>query len=207
MSSALRLAAEHAPASALITDAGSTKSQIVRELREALPRGARFVGSHPLAGSEKSGASASSADLFDGRVVVITPSRSTPDGAAAEIGDFWSSLGATVFVMSPERHDQIVASTSHVPHLLASLLAHATPRSTLPLTATGWLDTTRIAAGDPELWTQILLDNREHVLKSLARFEKTMQRARAALDRRDGKTLVRLLTEAKATRDAMTKEA
>ncbi len=194
--------AEHCPTAALITDAGSTKAAIVRQLSGSLPRDARFVGSHPLAGSEKSGVRAASAKLFEGRVVVVTPTPASPNGAATEIGDFWSSLGATVFVMSPEKHDEIVAATSHLPHLLASLIAHSTPQPALPLTATGWQDTTRIAAGNPELWTQILLDNRENVLKSLARFEKTMKRAHAALTKGDAKTLRRLLTEAKAIRDA-----
>jgi prephenate dehydrogenase len=199
--------ATHCPPAALITDAGSTKAEIVRQLSSSLPRDARFVGSHPLAGSEKSGVRAASPKLFEGRVVVVTPTGASPDGAAAEIGDFWSSLGATVFVMSPEKHDEIVAATSHLPHLLASLIAHSTPQPALPLTATGWQDTTRIAAGDPELWTQILLDNRENVLKSLARFEKTMKRAHAALTKSDAKSLRRLLTEAKVIRDGAAKEA
>jgi prephenate dehydrogenase len=187
----------------LITDAGSTKATIVARLNGQIPDSIRFVGSHPLAGSEKSGPEAATADLFEGRVVVVTPSRTTHNGAAEDAADFWSALGATVFLMSPEEHDAALASTSHLPHLLASLLAGATPRADLPLTATGWQDTTRIAAGDPELWTQIFLDNKRNVLKSLARFEKTMQRAKAAIERGDAKTLNRLLTEAKAIRDAV----
>ena len=107
-----------------------------------------------------------------------------------------------MFLMSPEQHDAALASTSHLPHLLASLLAGATPRADLPLTATGWEDTTRIAAGDPELWTQIFLDNRRNVLKSLARFEKTMKRATVALTKGDAETLRRLLIEAKTIRDS-----
>jgi prephenate dehydrogenase len=187
----------------LITDAGSTKATIVESLNGQIPDSIRFVGSHPLAGSEKSGPEAATADLFEGRVVVVTPSRTTHNGAAEDAADFWSALGATVFLMSPEEHDAALASTSHLPHLLASLLAGATPRADLPLTATGWQDTTRIAAGDPELWTQIFLDNKRNVLKSLARFEKTMHRAKAAIERGDAKTLNRLLTEAKAIRDAV----
>jgi prephenate dehydrogenase len=187
----------------LITDAGSTKGTIVASLNGQLPEAIRFVGSHPLAGSEKSGPEAATADLFEGRVVVVTPSRTTRKGAAEDAADFWSALGATVFMMSPEQHDAALATTSHLPHLLASLLAGATPRADLPLTATGWQDTTRIAAGDPELWTQIFLDNKRNVLKSLARFEKTMQRAKAAIERGDAKALDRLLTEAKAIRDAV----
>jgi prephenate dehydrogenase len=106
-------------------------------------------------------------------------------------------------MMSPEEHDAALASTSHFPHLLASILAGATPKADLPLTATGWEDTTRIAAGDPAMWTQIFLDNRANVLKSLARFEKTMQQARAAIERGDAKSLQKLLAEAKAIRDAV----
>jgi prephenate dehydrogenase len=187
----------------LITDAGSTKATIVASLDGQLSDGVRFVGSHPLAGSEKSGPAAATADLFVGRVVVVTPCRTTPAGAAEEAADFWSALGATVFMMSPEQHDAALASTSHLPHLIASLLAGVTPRENLPLTATGWQDTTRIAAGDADLWTQILLDNRRNVLNSFARFEKTMQAARRALERGDAKTLHRLLSEAKAVRDAV----
>ncbi len=187
----------------LITDAGSTKATIVASLDGQIADGVRFVGSHPLAGSEKSGPAAATADLFVGRVVIVTPCATTPAGAAEEVADFWSALGATAFMMSPEQHDAALASTSHLPHLVASILAEATPRENLPLTATGWQDTTRIAAGDAELWTQILLDNRRNVLNSLARFEKTMQAARRAIERGDAKTLRRLLTEAKQVRDAV----
>jgi prephenate dehydrogenase len=199
----IRQAAPACRPGTLITDAGSTKATIVQSLNGQLPETVRFVGSHPLAGSEKSGPEAASADLFEGRIVVVTPCSTTREGVAADAADFWSALGATVFMMSPEEHDAALASTSHLPHLLASLLAGATPRADLPLTATGWQDTTRIAAGDPELWTQILLDNRRNVLKSLARFEKTVNRAKTALERGDSKTLQRLLAEAKAIRDAV----
>ncbi len=199
----IREAAAASRQGALITDAGSTKATIVASLDGHISNGVRFVGSHPLAGSEKSGPEAATPDLFVGRVVVVTPCKTTPAGAAEEVADFWSALGATAFMMSPEEHDAALASTSHLPHLVASILAEATPRENLPLTATGWQDTTRIAAGDAELWTQILLDNRRNVLNSLARFEKTMQAARRAIERGDAKTLRRLLTEAKQVRDAV----
>jgi prephenate dehydrogenase len=187
----------------LITDAGSTKATIVARLDGQISDGVRFVGSHPLAGSEKSGPAAATPDLFVGRVVVVTPCATTPAGAAEEVADFWAALGATAFMMSPEEHDAALASTSHLPHLIASLLAGVTPRENLPLTAAGWQDATRIAAGDVDLWTQILLDNGRNVLNSLAWFEKTMQAARRAIERGDAKTLRRLLSEAKAVRDAV----
>jgi prephenate dehydrogenase len=199
----VRAAATACRAGTLITDAGSTKATIVSSLNGTLTDGVRFVGSHPLAGSEKSGPEAATPNLFEGRIVVVTPARTTAKGAAEEIANFWSGLGATVFMMSPEEHDAALAATSHLPHLVASLLAGATPRADLPLTATGWEDTTRIAAGDPASWTQIFLDNRANVLKSLARFEKTMQKTKAAIERGDAKSLQKLLAEAKAIRDAV----
>ena len=113
-------------------------------------------------------------NLFDGRVVVVTPSRKTGDADLRRTADFWSALGGSVMVMSPVEHDRALAATSHLPHLLAAALARSTGEEDLPLTAGGWRDCTRIAAGDAELWTQILLDNRDNVLKSLARFEKSL---------------------------------
>ncbi len=198
----VRQAAAHCPAATLITDAGSTKTSIVRAAHAALPAKARFVGSHPLAGSEKTGPGAAAANLFEGRVVVVTPCPQSGAGVAEAAADFWSALGATVFMMSPETHDEVLAATSHLPHVVASILAHATPRGDLPLTAGGWQDTTRIAAGDPELWTQILLDNRDNVLKSLSRFEKSLSKIRAALERGEAKPLTKLLIEAKEIREA-----
>ncbi len=196
-------AAEHAPSTALLTDAGSTKATLVRQIERALPTKARFIGSHPLAGSEKTGPESADADLLVGRLVVITPTRRTPAGVAEDAAAFWLALGADVVPMSPAAHDAAVAGSSHLPHLLASVIAQATPEAALPLTASGWRDTTRIAAGDPELWTEILLDNRANVLKSLARFEKTLSGVRAALERGDSAALRRLLASAKRIRDAL----
>jgi prephenate dehydrogenase len=187
----------------LITDAGSTKAAIVAKVQAELPRGKRFVGSHPLAGSEKSGAAFARGDLFEGRVVVVTPSKKTTDDDVQATGDFWSSLGATVLMMSPEAHDKALAGTSHVPHLIASAAAASTEKSDLPLAASGWRDLTRIAAGDPELWTQILLENQAYVLKSLGRFEKTVAAFRTALERGDRRKVLQLLTEGKSVRDAL----
>ena len=134
---------------ALITDVGSTKAGIVAALDGPLPRGVRFVGSHPLAGSEKTGVQHAKADLFDDRLVVVTPGKSTAEADVAAICDFWSSLSARVVRMSPEEHDAAVAAISHLPHAVACVLAEATESAQIPLAASGWRDTTRIAAGDP----------------------------------------------------------
>jgi prephenate dehydrogenase len=199
----VRQAAEHCPAGALITDAGSTKATIVVALDDELRDGVAFVGSHPLAGSEKVGPEAARADLFDGRLVVITPTRRTQPKHVSQIEQFWQSLGARVVCMSPQAHDEAVAATSHLPHLLASALAAATPEDLLPLVAGGWLDTTRVAAGDVELWRQILSDNRLHVLKNLDKFEKVLSSFRTALERNDPAKIAKLLEQGKQTRDAV----
>jgi prephenate dehydrogenase len=195
--------AKACPDGALITDAGSTKAEIVAAVNGKLKRGVRFVGSHPLAGSEKNGALHAMGDLFNGRVVVVTPTRKTASADLTAISDFWSALGATVLHMTPADHDRAMAATSHVPHLVASVLAAVTAPADQPLCATGWRDATRIAAGDPELWRQIFLANRTNVLKSLARFEKTLNSFRTAIEREDKSRLERLLSEAKQIRDAL----
>jgi prephenate dehydrogenase len=196
-------AAGAAPPRAILTDAGSTKESIVKAVEAKLGKGNRFVGSHPLAGSEKSGVENARADLFDGRVVVITPSRKSNPEIVTTVADFWSGLGASVLVMSPAEHDKALATTSHMPHLIAAAVARVTGQDELPLTAGGWRDLTRIAAGDSELWTQILLENRGHVLKSLGQFEKTVAAFRVALERGDRRKLLQLLTEGKQVRDAV----
>ena len=188
---------------ALITDAGSTKQSIVSQLDGQLSGKVRFVGSHPLAGSEKTGPEHARADLFVDRTVVVTPGETSRLDDVETVCDLWSSLGARVLRMSPTDHDQIVAGTSHLPHLLAAALAGTTNPADAPLTAGGWRDTTRIAGGDPELWKQILLDNRTNVLNSLSRFETKLSSLRTALESGDGELLIHLLREAKTNRDAV----
>jgi prephenate dehydrogenase len=190
----------------LITDAGSTKELIVKQVEADLKKHKSpvdFVGSHPMAGSEKNGAEHSRPDLFEGRAVIITPGkRSSPD-AVERIHDFWRAVGANVLQMSPAEHDRAVAAISHVPHVVASALAAASPAESLPLAAGGWLDTTRVAAGDPELWRQILAQNRGHVLKALAQFEKVLSGIRAALESENDAKLLKLLQAGKTIRDAV----
>jgi prephenate dehydrogenase len=191
----------------LITDVGSTKEQIVTSLDRRLADGARnrvaFVGSHPMAGSERSGVEHARADLFEGRVVIVTPSYRTRPEACRTIGRFWKSLGAKVLYMTPSSHDRSVGAVSHLPHLVASALATATSPRDLPLAAGGWQDTTRIAAGDAELWRQILLDNRLHVLKSVDKFAKVLSSLREALERNDKARLAQLLAIGKRRRDSV----
>jgi len=187
----------------LITDVGSTKAAIVAALDQGLPPAARFIGSHPLAGSEKTGPTAAMTNLFEGRTVVVTPGQTTRAADATRIAAFWQSLGAKVKQMSPAEHDRIVAGSSHLPHLASAALAAATPRECLPLVAGGWADTTRVAGGDSQLWCDILLENRGNVLESLQTYETVLERFRQALSNNDARALVEVLQEAKCLRDAL----
>jgi prephenate dehydrogenase len=206
----IRAVAAAAAPGTLITDAASTKEQIVadaeaylRGAAEAIPRDVRFVGSHPLAGDHRAGPEHASADLFEGRTVVVTPTGRSRAVDVRQLDQFWSALGAQVVTMRPRQHDQALAATSHLPHLVAAAVAAATPAQDLPLTATGWLDTTRVAAGSPSLWQEILMGNRKHVLRSLTRLEKTLAAFREALEHDQQRTLERLLAKGKSHRDAV----
>lgn len=187
----------------VVTDVGSTKRLIVEALEDLDRDGAAFVGSHPLAGSEQQGVAEARADLFEGRVSVITPTRHTPRRAQDRVRALWESVGSEVVVMSPEAHDRALAYTSHLPHLVAAALAATLPERYEKLAASGMRDTTRIAAGDPALWADIFEQNREPLLEGLGRFEAELKTFRQELEsnRRDG--LRRLLSKAKRKRDRL----
>jgi prephenate dehydrogenase len=168
-----------------------------------LPSGMHFVGSHPLAGSEKRGPQYADAYLFHNRWVVLTPTERTASAALERTRALWQALGAKVKVLSPAEHDRGLALTSHLPHLLASTLAGVLPQDLLDLAATGFRDTTRIAAGDPALWTAIFSQNRQALLEALGRFDLNLQALRSALEKQDWTELDRLLSQAKKVRDAL----
>jgi len=199
----VRQAAAHCREGALLTDAGSTKRAIVEALDGTLPRGCRFLGSHPLAGSEKTGPAHAKADLFDGRVAILTPTRNTCAEDFDQLEAFWSGLGSMVVQMSAAEHDQALALTSHLPHAVAAVLATQVPERYFRLAGAGFLDTTRIAAGDPELWTQIFTANRDNVLAGLLAHQQMLQQMIAALRSDDRTRLTELLTTAKNNRDAL----
>jgi prephenate dehydrogenase len=191
------------PVGALLTDVGSTKAAIVREVEGRLPAGVAFVGSHPLAGSEKRGPGHAHARLFEQRLTVITPTPRTDGEALERTRAFWEAFGARVCVLSPEDHDRALALTSHLPHLTAAALAGILPPEVFELTATGFRDTTRVAAGDPELWTAIFAQNRQAVLAGLALLETRLAEFRRALEAGAAAEVDRLLTQAKKVRDAL----
>lgn len=196
--------ARHCKPDAVLTDAGSTKVRIVEQIDNQLsPSGPSFVGSHPLAGSEKRGPEFADANLFDNRCTVVTPTTHTHPAALAKTIDFWRSLGSRVRVMPPVDHDRALAMTSHLPHLVAAALAGTLPPELHDLTAGGMRDTTRIAAGDPGLWTAIFRHNQTPLLNALGRLEGRIAEFRQALVDADGAAIERLLRQAKEVRDAL----
>lgn len=187
----------------LITDAGSTKAEICQELASGMPMGVEFIGSHPLAGSEKSGYEHSDPNLFVNRACVITPVERSSESGLLRLTNFWSKLGSRVTTMSPEAHDRAVAETSHFPHLAASALAATLSDEHQHLAARGFRDTTRIAGGDADLWTSILMCNAESICGSLEKFAGILNEYRTALQNRDAAKLTRLLELGRQIRERL----
>jgi prephenate dehydrogenase len=162
-----------------------------------------FVGSHPLAGSEKRGPEHAQAHLFQGRLTIVTRTPRTDPVALERIVSFWQALGSRVQILDPEEHDRALALTSHLPHLVASALAGLLPSGLHELTATGFRDTTRVASGDPSLWTGIFRQNRASVLEVLDRLGEHLAGFRAALAADDAALIDNWLAQGKRGRDAL----
>ncbi len=192
--------------SPIVTDVGSVKSKLSRHCHAALSSKGRFVGSHPMAGSEKTGMENAHADLFEGNTCFVTPFEETDPNASATVSAFWSDLGANVLQESPERHDAIVANVSHLPHLIASSLASYLSEA-LPTAGqfcgNGLKDTTRIASGDPAMWRDIIVQNRPEIIRSLDAFQDELQSLRAAIANEDDFSVLGKLAEGKAFRDQL----
>jgi cyclohexadieny/prephenate dehydrogenase len=192
---------------ALVSDVGSTKSLICREARSALEgHSATFLGAHPMAGSEQAGMEHAQADLFENAACILTPLDDASTEAIAQLSSFWESLGMIVSTVSPEKHDEIVAHVSHLPHLLASTLCAylATQDDTWRNLGGGGLrDTTRVASGDPQLWKQILEQNSDEVLRAIDGFEQQLHQLKAALLNKDSLGVIKHLEHGKAYRDRL----
>ncbi|MDF1742164.1 MAG: prephenate dehydrogenase [Gimesia sp.] len=199
----VRTVAQNSRPGTLITDVGSTKQKICEALYGSLPEGVTFVASHPLAGSEKTGFEFADPNLFQGRPCVITPDDSLSVEAVSRIKHFWEALGMHVLETSPQKHDQILAETSHLPHVVASALAMTLTEENRNFTSTGFRDTTRIAAGDPALWIEILLNNREAVVESIDRYTHSLGGLREAIVNHDENQLRQLLEDGKKNHDAL----
>jgi cyclohexadieny/prephenate dehydrogenase len=192
---------------ALVTDVGSVKGSVVAELEPLVARaGGCFVGSHPMAGAEKTGASAARADLFENTVCILTPTTHSDPAAVDCLEAFWRGIGTRLLKLSPELHDELVARCSHLPHALAATLARWVldpahgPAQAL-VCAGGFRDVSRIASGSPEMWRDIALANRRQLSRSLATFLERLRVLQSAIEVGDGAALEALFSEAKARRD------
>lgn len=184
----------------IVTDVGSTKKEIVSELSKIFPN---YVGSHPLAGSEKRGVANVQPSLFKGSLCLLTPTKDTNPKALNKIKEFWRKLGARVAFLNPDTHDKILSFVSHLPHAVAFSLIATVPGKYLKFSANGLRDTTRIALSDERLWTDILLSNRKYMLESIESFQDTLSMVKSAIDNRDEKTLIRILKESKNKREIL----
>ncbi|MBI2518435.1 MAG: prephenate dehydrogenase/arogenate dehydrogenase family protein [Opitutae bacterium] len=189
---------------AIVTDVGSVKGEICRGAAAALGESAHFVGSHPMAGSEKTGWEHATADLFVRRTVFVTPLPDTDARAAERIAAFWAALEAEVATVEPDKHDEIVAHISHLPQVLASTLAASLARRDVRWrnhAGGGLRDTTRIAGSDPRLWKTILEQNRDEVLRALRSYQDELHGLERALANRDWFEVQAILERGKSYRD------
>jgi prephenate dehydrogenase len=190
----------------VVTDAGSTKEDVVGFARKQL-RGslARFVPGHPIAGTEKSGADAAFASLYRGRKVVLTPLKGTERRALALVRAAWEACGAEVFSLEPREHDAVLATVSHLPHVLAFALVdqvarHRDAKRLFSYAAGGFRDFTRIASSHPEMWRDICIANRKALLAEVKRYGQGIERVRKMLERGDAAALEALFARARSAR-------
>jgi len=184
----------------VVTDVGSTKKEITSKLSRVF---ANYVGSHPLAGSERRGIASIEAGMFKGSLCILTPTKNTSPKALKKIKSLWGRLEARVSLLSPDTHDKILSFVSHLPHVVSFSLIDAIPDKYLKFGANGLKDTTRIALSDSRLWADIFLSNLKNMLEAIKLFEGKMSRLKSAINRRDEKALIKILKKAKAKRHTL----
>ena len=189
---------------AILTDAGSTKRYIVKDTEKiASSEGVYFVGSHHIAGSEKSGIKSADRDLFKKTCCIVTRTKNTDPKAMTRLKKFWSSLQMQVVTMTPETHDKLLSRISHLPHAASVSLVNSVDRNNLKFAAGGFRDTTRIASGEPVLWKDIFFTNKDNLIKDIEILKKELSKIQAALKNDDQSCLLKLLGRAKVIRDSL----
>jgi prephenate dehydrogenase len=184
----------------IVTDVGSTKKEIVSRLNRIFPN---YIGSHPLAGSEKRGVKNAQGDIFKNSICILTPAKNTSMKALRKIKIMWGRLGAKVLLLSPDIHDETLSFVSHLPHAVAFSLIGAIPDKHLKFGATGLKDTTRIALSDSTLWADIFLSNRKNMLKAIKSFQDNLSRISSALNKKDKEALTKILKRAQEKREVL----
>jgi prephenate dehydrogenase len=202
----------HLSTGTIVTDVGSVKGALVEQAERLLPDGVRFVGAHPIAGREKTGAAAGSVTLFQGARCIVTPTERTDRQAMEIIRDMWQAAGSRVSTMDPFQHDRILGAVSHLPHVAAFSLINALvemSHSTVPeldllsYAGGGLRDTTRIAASSPEMWRDIFLWNRENLVAMLGQYEQQLQKLKRLISAGDGPGIEKELERAKQAREQL----
>jgi cyclohexadieny/prephenate dehydrogenase len=198
---------DHLAPGAIISDVGSVKMAVIRDIGPHLPEGVHFVPAHPIAGTENSGPSSGFAELFVGRWCIITPPPGTDENAVERIAALWRAIGSDVEIMEPGHHDRVLAITSHLPHLIAyTIVGTATDlestlqQEVIKFSASGFRDFTRIASSDPVMWRDVFLNNREAVLDVLQRFSEDLTALQRAIRWGDGDQLFELFSRTRAIR-------
>jgi cyclohexadieny/prephenate dehydrogenase len=204
------IAREIAPAlkpGAILTDVGSVKAAIQRDVGPHVPSAVHFIPGHPIAGTEQSGPESGFAELFAGRWCILTPPPGSDAGAVSKLEQFWRACGSNVEIMSAEHHDLVLAITSHLPHLIAynivataADLEEVTDSEVIKYSAGGFRDFTRIAASDPTMWRDVFLNNRDAVLEMLGRFSEDLSALQRAIRWGDGEALYTLFSRAREIR-------
>lgn len=195
--------ADHIEPGAVVTDVGSVKGAIEKSASVLRSRGISFVGGHPIAGSERSGASSAAPDLFRGRVVILTPTPSTNIRALSSVRKMWASLGSRVVTMDPDRHDMVMAAMSHVPHILSYAFAEAVAfrvagnEDLLDYAGGSFRDFTRIAGSSPEMWEGIFMMNRKEIVRAMKEVGESLRRILSAIRRGDAAGIARILDRAR----------
>jgi len=203
MKSVVEDALEGVSPKTIITDVGSVKESVHRDLAPLIRETALWCGSHPMTGSERSGLEAARADLYQDCTTILTPDEETEASTVQVLEQFWQSLGSQVLIAPPGEHDAAVAAVSHLPHLIASLLVRTVEDKALPYHGPGFRDTTRIAAGSPTLWKEILLENHAALTTSLDRFIDELGTARDILRAEDPDRLQEFLCRAAEKRQSL----
>ena len=199
--------APHLKPGAIVSDVGSVKGAVVRDMAPYLPAAVHFVPAHPVAGTEHSGPDSGFAELFINRWCILTPPEGTDAEAIERLRAFWTALGAKVEIMTPDHHDLVLAITSHLPHLIAYTivgtadeLGQVTSSEVMKFSAGGFRDFTRIAASDPIMWRDVFLANKDAVLEMLGTFNEDLSKLTRAIRRGDGEALFEHFTRTRAIR-------
>lgn len=184
----------------IVSDVGSTKEEVVAKLERIFPK---YIGSHPLAGSQKRGLINAYAAIFRNSLCVLTPTKNTDKKTQGKIRRLWIELGAEVIYLTPSLHDKVLSLISHLPHLAAFSLIGVVPTRYLKFASTGLKDTTRIAASDSQIWTDILCSNRENIIKAIDLFQANLSQIKSAIQKRDKQHLISILKKAKKKREKL----